>query len=116
MLRRIFCGSGLALACASAIAVVFFSAGCGMTSSLDTGDKPGPKCGNSVIESGEQCDRSNLSGASCVSLGEGDGRLLCDSTCMFDFSMCNRSYAPGYGQSGSGGGVIVQAGTGGTLY
>ena len=114
MLRRLFRESGWAFACASAI--VFVSAGCGMSSSLDTGEKPGPKCGNSVIEPDEQCDRSNLGGASCVSLGEGEGKLLCDSTCMFDYSMCNRSYAPGYGQSGSGGGVIVErGGAGGVL-
>ena len=115
MPRRIFGGSELALACATAAALMFLFSGCGITSGLDTGEEPGPTCGNSVIEDGEQCDRGNLSGASCNSLGEGEGRLLCDSTCMFDFDMCNRSAPGGYGYGGTGGGVLVQAGSGGAL-
>ena len=40
------------------------------------------KCGNGIIDSGEQCDGTNLGGASCSSLGYAGGTLKCASNCM----------------------------------
>jgi hypothetical protein len=61
-----------------------------------------PVCGNGVIESGEQCDGSNLGGASCVSLGFSGGTLSCNSNCAFNTSQCTS----GGGGGGGGGGYI----------
>jgi len=55
----------------------------------------GATCGNSMIETGEECDTNNLNRETCMSLMKGDGMLLCDPVmCKFDDSMC---------MSGSGG-------------
>jgi len=48
----------------------------------------GPVCGNGVIETGEDCDGTNLGGASCTSLGFSGGTLSCSSTCTYDTSAC----------------------------
>jgi hypothetical protein len=61
-----------------------------------------PVCDNGVIESGEQCDGSNLGGASCVSLGFSGGTLSCNSNCTFNTSQCTS----GGGGGGGGGGYI----------
>jgi hypothetical protein len=47
-------------------------------------------CGNGVINTDEECDRSNLNGATCQTLGfTGGGALGCDPvTCTYDASMC----------------------------
>ena len=45
-------------------------------------------CGNGVVESGEQCDGDDLSGATCASLGYGEGTLRCDADCTFDTAAC----------------------------
>ena len=50
---------------------------------------PPPPCGNGIIDSGEDCDGSNLGGATCSSLGYSGGTLSCNaSTCKFDASKC----------------------------
>ena len=47
-------------------------------------------CGNSVLEPGEGCDTDVLNGATCQSLGLGDGTLACDAqSCLFDTSQCD---------------------------
>lgn len=45
-------------------------------------------CGNGIKESGEECDGSDLGGATCVSLGFTGGTLACDANCRFDLSAC----------------------------
>ncbi|MEW5739087.1 MAG: FG-GAP-like repeat-containing protein [Myxococcota bacterium] len=49
---------------------------------------PPPKCGDGNVDTGEACDLSNLSGATCQSLGFDTGQLVCDSTCQFSTSLC----------------------------
>jgi len=45
-------------------------------------------CGDGVRQNNEQCDGSQLNGATCASLGQGTGNLSCSSTCMFNTSGC----------------------------
>src|SRR5690606_21468300 len=45
-------------------------------------------CGNARAEGGEQCDGPDLRGATCASLGRGDGTLSCSSACQYDTSDC----------------------------
>lgn len=45
-------------------------------------------CGNGFVEPGEQCDASNLNGATCPSQGFPYGALACTSSCTFDTSGC----------------------------
>jgi len=52
-------------------------------------DDGGPVCGDGVIQSGEQCDGSNLGGSSCVALGFVGGSLTCDPTCHFNVTACS---------------------------
>lgn len=49
----------------------------------------GGMCGNGTVDTGEQCDSSNLNGFSCVDLGFAGGTLACDPvTCTYDSSNC----------------------------
>jgi hypothetical protein len=46
-------------------------------------------CGDGQIQTTELCDRMNLNGATCASLGYFGGVLLCNpTTCNFDTLMC----------------------------
>jgi len=45
-------------------------------------------CGNSLVESGEECDNNNLNGETCLARGYGGGSLRCSSACLFDTSGC----------------------------
>jgi hypothetical protein len=72
-----------------------------LSSDLDLTD-----CGNSVKASDEECDGSNLGGASCTSLGLDFGTLACDAGCTYDYSdcgwtggpiACNESWVASYG-------------------
>ena len=57
-----------------------FSVAAGVSSSV---------CGNGIVESGEQCDGSNLNGASCTSQGYSGGALSCSSSsCQFVTTSC----------------------------
>lgn len=47
-----------------------------------------PVCGNGVKEPGEECDGADLGGASCDSLGQGEGQLSCTNDCHYDFGDC----------------------------
>ncbi|MDH5671805.1 MAG: hypothetical protein OEZ06_06620 [Myxococcales bacterium] len=54
-------------------------------------DSPSPVCGDGRVGSGEQCDGSDLAGASCQSQGFVGGTLACDSgACDFDTGGCHR--------------------------
>lgn len=46
-------------------------------------------CGNGLIEGDEQCDGADLGGATCESLMEGTGVLLCSPECLYDTSQCS---------------------------
>lgn len=68
------------------------------TSSGDAGSKL-PACGTKETP----CDPKNLGGATCSSMGAGQGTLQCDPvTCSFDFSMCSLSPMSGNGTGGLG--------------
>jgi hypothetical protein len=72
-------------------------------------------CGNGVVNTGEQCDGSNLNGESCISRGYAGGSLSCNANCTFNTSSCT-SAAPassgGGGGGGGGGGSIVASSLG----
>jgi LPXTG-motif cell wall-anchored protein len=53
-------------------------------------------CGDGVIDVGEDCDSSNLGGATCLSEGYDGGTLACHSNCTFDTSACT-TYTPSCG-------------------
>lgn len=55
------------------------------TTSLDACENP--VCGDNQADLGEQCDGTDLNGASCASLGFGGGNLVCTS-CTFGTSGC----------------------------
>lgn len=61
---------------------------------------PAPVCGNGTLESGEQCDGSQLGGQTCASRGYSSGALSCGSNCSFNTSNC----VSGGGGGGGGGG------------
>lgn len=45
-------------------------------------------CGDTIVESPEDCEGSDLNGASCASLNYGGGTLSCDIACTFDTTNC----------------------------
>ncbi|MBI5509443.1 MAG: hypothetical protein HY903_11895 [Deltaproteobacteria bacterium] len=47
-----------------------------------------PTCGNGNAQQREQCDGSDLDGATCVTLGYSSGALSCRATCSFDVTGC----------------------------
>jgi hypothetical protein len=49
------------------------------------------KCGNGNIDSGEECDGSELGGKSCSSFGYTEGTLSCDTNCNFDKNDCRNA-------------------------
>ncbi len=61
-------------------------------------------CGNDIIDSGEQCDGSNLGGQTCTSRGYTGGTLSCGGSCAFDVSACTSSAPPAPPGGGGGGG------------
>jgi hypothetical protein len=62
---------------------------CGSDCRFDTSQCTMAGCGNNVLESpAEQCEGSNLNGASCTSQGFVAGVLGCDGACRFDTSRC----------------------------
>lgn len=68
---------------------VYFSAtSTGFSVFAITGEKAKPtECGNSIINSGEECDGTNLGQETCMSRGFARGTLSCAS-CRFDTSGC----------------------------
>lgn len=59
---------------------------------LDAGSPPSPdcsvSCGNGRLDVWEQCDGTELGGASCTELGFYGGELSCHDNCMFDLTEC----------------------------
>jgi hypothetical protein len=69
-----------------------------------------PICGNSLIETGEECDRLSLNNETCMRLRGEEGELTCGSNCRYDESRCypttgRRDEAGVAGGSGSYGGT-----------
>jgi hypothetical protein len=60
-------------------------------------------CGNSIIDSGETCDGTNLNGETCSSRGYKSGTLACKSDCSFDASGCTSAAAQPSSAAGGGG-------------
>ena len=63
------------------------------TGTGDTGDASsdggGPAtCGNNILETGEECDLTQLDGQDCLSMGFDSGVLACDLTCQFNTAGC----------------------------
>jgi hypothetical protein len=56
-----------------------------------------PGCGDEVIQSAEQCDGTNLGGASCSSVGFSKGELSCSSVCTLVTAACTLSSVSGGG-------------------
>lgn len=56
--------------------------GCG-----DNGND-GPRCGDGVVNPGEECDSGDLQGATCTALGLGPGLLSCSADCHLDTGSC----------------------------
>ena len=60
---------------------------CTLNTTACTGGTSGV-CGNGIINTGENCDGTNLGPATCKSLGFSSGILDCTSSCLFDVSAC----------------------------
>jgi beta-lactamase superfamily II metal-dependent hydrolase len=70
-------------ACAHALAILVFANLWSTTASTAP-----PACGDGQRKGGEQCDGSDLAGATCGSLGYGGGTLACSSSCTYDTTAC----------------------------
>jgi hypothetical protein len=55
-------------------------------------------CGNSQVESGEQCDLANLDGQDCQDRGYSSGTLSCTANCTFNTGNCRSSGGGGGGR------------------
>lgn len=53
-------------------------------------------CGNGTIEGSEQCDKDALGGATCATLGLGQGDVRCTEHCTFDTGKCWSPCGNGY--------------------
>ncbi len=63
----------------------------GLVACDDGGKKTKNPCGNGVLDPGEECDGTNLDGASCSSLyptTRPGGDLACNANCTFDTTDC----------------------------
>ncbi len=67
-----------------------------------------PGCGDYVIESGEDCDGSNLNGASCLTQNFTSGSLSCTAACTFNTSACVYTPPSSGGGGGGGGGSVTR--------
>jgi hypothetical protein len=63
-------------------------------------------CGDGVREGWEECDNSDLGGATCASRGFGGGSLSCNPACDFNASACVTT-APSPPSGGGGGGYVA---------
>jgi len=64
-------------------------------------------CGNNIKETGEQCDGSDLGGATCSSRGFSGGTLSCGASCDFNTSACTSGGGGGGGGGGGDGGYVA---------
>jgi len=70
-------------------------------------------CGDGLRDTGEACDRSDLGGKSCASLGATDFTgLACTDACRFDFSGCQYTSIPATRYNDLGDGTIVDTWSG----
>lgn len=61
----------------------------GVGDGTTSGDPPvEPECGNSIVEEGEECDGTALSGASCADFGFDAGDVVCGSDCTVLTDAC----------------------------
>lgn len=58
------------------------------TSDTSATSDPLAECGNGAAEDGEECDGTDLNGATCESLGQAPGALGCTAGCIFDVTSC----------------------------
>lgn len=72
-------------------------------------------CGNGVVGTGEQCDGSNLAGATCVSQGFASGTLSCNANCTFNTSSCVSALVSAPSGGGGGGGSIITSSIGNSI-
>jgi cysteine-rich repeat protein len=56
------------------------------------------RCGDGILDADEDCDGSELGGATCQSLGHHGGTLSCGADCQFDETGCTAAPACGDGQ------------------
>lgn len=49
-----------------------------------------PKCGDGVLDEGEDCDGSNLNGQTCLTQGFEAGQLTCGADCKFAKTLCTK--------------------------
>lgn len=52
------------------------------------GTNPGSTCGNGALDSGEECDGSNLNSKTCQTQGFQSGTLSCNASCKLNASGC----------------------------
>lgn len=72
---------------------------CSDTTTDAAGGARFPACGDGAINvAGEHCDRADLGGATCASLGFTSGALACTAGCSYDTSGCSWG-SPGAGNS-----------------
>ncbi|MEK7471254.1 MAG: dockerin type I domain-containing protein [Patescibacteria group bacterium] len=60
-----------------------------------------PGCGDGIIESGEECDGSNLNSKNCSTQGFSGGTLSCTASCTFNTLACTSGGGGGGGGGGS---------------
>ena len=72
-------------------------------------------CGDGFVDTNEQCDLTDLDGASCSSRGFTGGSLSCTFTCEFDTSACTSGSSGGSGGGGGGSGGGGGGGGGGGI-
>ncbi|MBU1239113.1 hypothetical protein KJ865_05325, partial [Myxococcota bacterium] len=63
----------------------------------------GVSCGDNSAASSEECDGTDLKGASCVTRGYEGGTLLCNLDCTFDISACQTAARCGDAELNSAG-------------
>lgn len=51
-------------------------------------EEPGPMCGDGAVNGTEECDGTELGGATCESEGFDGGTIACSGTCELDTSAC----------------------------
>ncbi|MCK5122968.1 MAG: dockerin type I repeat-containing protein [Candidatus Pacebacteria bacterium] len=102
MTTFLYCNKSIIAAVFLVLLAFLLSLSCSVYASTQEASTTSPICGNNIQETGEQCDGSDLGGASCVSQGFSSGTLLCASSCVFDTSSCTS----GGGGGGGGGGSV----------
>lgn len=72
----------------------------------DGADCPDCVCGDDRIQGDEQCDGTDLDGATCASLGRDGGALSCRSDCTYDTSACCDDSCAAAGEMGCDGTTV----------